>query len=75
MSAFRIIILVLVVVVAVVQLIRRSRKSEDKPVIQGKTKSATCPRCDAEIEPGFLECWNCGGKFDKAAEGDKSGPR
>ena len=70
MSDFRTFLLLVVVVVAVYRWTRRNGRVEDvtaDPVREG----ASCPHCGKEVEPGFLECWNCGKSFHEKGEGGK----
>ena len=65
MSGFKIILVTLTVVVAVYRLARRRNKVGGSEVESSAVKDGTacCPSCLAEVEPGFLECWQCGAKF------------
>lgn len=63
MSDFRVILLTALLILAVYKLLTRRRHPTTKTAENEATTTEKCPDCDAEIEPGFLECWNCRKKF------------
>lgn len=63
MSDFRVILLTALLILAVYKLLTRRRRPARETSGDECSATETCPDCDAEIEPGFLECWNCRKKF------------
>ncbi|MBL6763569.1 MAG: hypothetical protein ISQ14_01330 [Verrucomicrobiae bacterium] len=64
MSGFKIILLVCTVAASLFRL--KQWRDGRKASPEGKVDAGSgprCPFCQAEAEPGFLECWKCGKKF------------
>lgn len=66
MSDFRVFLLAAALIVAVYTVMSRRRKARAAAPSEEAESTEQCPFCTAEIEPGFLECWNCRGKFENA---------
>jgi len=67
MSDFRVYLLAIVLIAAVYRVWSRRRKTESGDPSVATETAPKCPHCEAEIEPGFLECWNCRRKFKDSA--------
>ena len=72
MSSFKVILVVLLIAVGLVKIFRRKKEGASGAVEVDSDSVDHCPHCEAEIEPEFLECWNCGGKLELSTDGAPS---
>jgi hypothetical protein len=72
MSSFKVILVVLLIAVGLVKIFRRKKEGASGAVEVDPDSVDHCPHCEAEIEPEFLECWNCGGKLKLSTDGAPS---
>lgn len=67
MSEFRVYLLAALLIAGIYRFLSKRRKKNAPDVPPEATKPhQQCPHCQAPIEPGFLECWNCRRKFENA---------
>lgn len=68
MSSFKIILVVLLIAVGLVKIFGRKKRGVAGAAEVDPDSVDHCPHCEAEIEPEFLECWNCGGKLELSTD-------
>ena len=72
MSSFKVILVVLLIAVGIAKIFRRKKEGASGAAEVDPDSVDHCQHCEAEIEPEFLECWNCGGKLELSIDATAS---